>query len=133
MEKGKKCVLYDNKLCDECGECEMCDLDPKKKCDSCGKCIDSGNDYNTMDVDLICDNGGMPLNYTIEGENCENEYDDDYDEEYVGEYEGDFDYLDSADSFGGDYNEYDELDDGYGEYDDDEDMSEFGDLFGDRD
>ena len=37
MEK-KKCILYDNRMCDNCGECNMCDLDPKKVCIACGKC-----------------------------------------------------------------------------------------------
>mgnify|MGYP000239453868 CR=1 FL=1 len=34
----KRCVLYD-RVCIECGECNMCDLDPTKVCDNCGKCI----------------------------------------------------------------------------------------------
>ena len=28
------CVLYDRE-CINCGECDMCDLNPKKKCDNC--------------------------------------------------------------------------------------------------
>ena len=40
----KECVLYD-KLCDECGECMFCDLDPTKLCDDCGKCIEVKDDY----------------------------------------------------------------------------------------
>lgn len=38
----KKCILYDGRICNDCGECNRCDLDPDKICDSCGKCI-SGN------------------------------------------------------------------------------------------
>lgn len=34
----KRCVLYDRE-CIECGECNLCDLDPTKVCDNCGKCI----------------------------------------------------------------------------------------------
>ena len=45
----KECVLYDRE-CINCGECDICDLDPKKICDNCGKCIDSGNDYNIIDI-----------------------------------------------------------------------------------
>lgn len=37
---GSECVIYDNKICDGCGECMMCDLDPTKKCDNCGKCLE---------------------------------------------------------------------------------------------
>ena len=31
----KYCVLQDGKLCDDCGQCNMCDLDPNKVCDNC--------------------------------------------------------------------------------------------------
>lgn len=34
-----ECVLVDDKLCTECGKCEMCDLDTNKKCDNCMSCI----------------------------------------------------------------------------------------------
>jgi hypothetical protein len=44
MKIGEECVLYDNKICDGCGECEMCDLDPNKVCDNCGKCLDIRDD-----------------------------------------------------------------------------------------
>ena len=40
MER-KRCVLYDRE-CIECGECNLCDLDPTKICDNCGKCIGLG-------------------------------------------------------------------------------------------
>ena len=36
----RRCVLYPSKMCDGCGECDVCDLDPNKICDNCGKCID---------------------------------------------------------------------------------------------
>lgn len=48
----KKCVLYD-RYCIDCGECDMCDLDPTKVCDNCGKCIHSGAEYNTVLIDQI--------------------------------------------------------------------------------
>ena len=35
----KKCILYDDKICNDCGECMRCDLDPNKICDNCGKCL----------------------------------------------------------------------------------------------
>jgi len=38
---NRPCVLYDDRdHCIDCGECEMCDLDPTKKCDNCGKCLE---------------------------------------------------------------------------------------------
>ena len=36
---NKKCVLYDRD-CIDCGECDVCDLDPNKICDNCGKCAE---------------------------------------------------------------------------------------------
>lgn len=48
----KKCVLYDRE-CIDCGECDVCDLDPNKICDNCGKCIDSETDYAEIKIDKI--------------------------------------------------------------------------------
>ena len=59
MEK-KQCILYDGKTCDNCGECNMCDLDPKKVCDSCGACLDMDDDYNTLDIDLVMEDNDDP-------------------------------------------------------------------------
>ena len=42
-KRGEDCVLYDRK-CIECGECDMCDIDPEKICDNCGKCLDFRDD-----------------------------------------------------------------------------------------
>lgn len=51
----KNCEIYEDKICDNCGDCEICDLDPNKKCDNCGKCIE-GFDYTGIQVDdLVMD------------------------------------------------------------------------------
>ena len=52
----RNCVLYDRE-CIECGECNMCDLDPSKVCDNCGKCIgmDNSLEYRAIKVDGIID------------------------------------------------------------------------------
>ncbi len=55
----KECILYDRE-CINCGECDMCDLNPKKVCDNCGICIDMDDDYSTVDVDLTFDETGEP-------------------------------------------------------------------------
>ena len=39
----RECVLYD-RACIDCGECDICDLDPLKICDNCGKCLDIKDD-----------------------------------------------------------------------------------------
>lgn len=48
----KECVLMDRE-CIECGECNICDLDPDKICDNCCACIEKGTDYNSIEIDEI--------------------------------------------------------------------------------
>ena len=50
---AKECVLYDNRVCVGCGECDVCDLDPKKVCDNCEKCIYSGADFLAIEIDEV--------------------------------------------------------------------------------
>lgn len=50
-KRGEECVLYDRK-CIECGECDVCDLDPDKICDNCGKCLDIRDDA-VIKIDAI--------------------------------------------------------------------------------
>lgn len=47
------CVMEDDKICDRCGECEMCDLNPEKVCDNCGKCIESDKEFEVIEIDEI--------------------------------------------------------------------------------
>ena len=54
---NKYCVLDETKICDDCGECNICDLDPNKICDNCMKCIQSGADYNAIEIDEIISDG----------------------------------------------------------------------------
>ena len=44
-----QCVLYDRR-CINCGECNMCDIDPDKVCDNCGKCIKDDRDYAEITI-----------------------------------------------------------------------------------
>lgn len=48
----KYCVLYDRK-CNNCGECNICDLDKNKICDNCGKCIEVDYDYISINIEEI--------------------------------------------------------------------------------
>ena len=41
--RGGKAVIAPER-CIDCGECEICDLDPKKLCDNCGNCLDIRDD-----------------------------------------------------------------------------------------
>ena len=47
-----KCILYDRE-CIDCGECDMCELDPKKRCDNCMKCVNGNAEYRAVVVDQI--------------------------------------------------------------------------------
>ena len=53
----KYCLLDETKICDDCGECNICDLDPNKICDNCMKCLRTGADYNAVEIDEIIDDG----------------------------------------------------------------------------
>ena len=53
----KYCLLDETKICDDCGECNVCDLDPNKICDNCMKCLQTGADYNAIEIDEIIDDG----------------------------------------------------------------------------
>ena len=49
----KMCVLVDGKICDNCGECTRCDLDPEKICDNCMKCVFGDAEYRAIAIDDI--------------------------------------------------------------------------------
>ena len=49
-DKNGMCVLEDDKKCNNCGECDRCDLDPSKICDNCGACI---SEYNTNEKGFV--------------------------------------------------------------------------------
>ncbi len=49
----QKCVLDPEKTCIECGECNICDLNPGKLCDNCCRCIEPENDFETIEIDGI--------------------------------------------------------------------------------
>ena len=64
MEEKRICLLDENKICDDCGECDRCDLDPNKICDNCCKCIameDEGKEFRSRVIDRNgLGNGGRP-------------------------------------------------------------------------
>lgn len=57
----KKCLLDDDKICIECGDCTRCDLDPNKLCDNCMKCISTDADYSAIEIDEIIEDENDPL------------------------------------------------------------------------
>ena len=49
----EKCILDENKLCSDCGECDKCDLSPEKICDNCGKCIGLDADSRAIEIEDV--------------------------------------------------------------------------------
>ena len=41
------------KICDNCGECEICDIHPDEKCTNCGKCIEPDEKYAQILIEKI--------------------------------------------------------------------------------
>ncbi len=68
----KACVLYEQKTCSECGECQRCDLNPEKVCDNCCKCLDADTleeEYLEIPVaDVVMEDADDYLNAYYEGE-----------------------------------------------------------------
>ncbi len=50
----KYCVLDGDRLCADCGDCLVCDIDSKKRCDNCMQCVKkSGADYLSIEIDEV--------------------------------------------------------------------------------
>ena len=50
----KYCVLDEDRLCVNCGDCLVCDIDPEKHCDNCMQCVKkSGADYLSIEIDEV--------------------------------------------------------------------------------
>ncbi len=56
----KRCLLDEEKVCNECGECARCDLDPNKQCDNCMKCVRPSADYTAIEVDEVYESEDIP-------------------------------------------------------------------------
>lgn len=48
----KQCVL-EERICNNCGECDLCDLDSAKVCDNCMKCVLPEEDYKGIIIEKI--------------------------------------------------------------------------------
>ncbi|MFZ5597322.1 MAG: hypothetical protein ACOY31_09975 [Bacillota bacterium] len=62
----KKCILDEEKICDNCCECFVCDLDPTKTCDNCAKCLQLA-DFNSIDIGDILLYNEKIFNYAKNG------------------------------------------------------------------
>ena len=51
---SKNCIFNERKICDNCGECEVCELNSNKKCNNCGKCLElEGYDVKAIKIDEV--------------------------------------------------------------------------------
>ncbi|MGH4123886.1 MAG: hypothetical protein ACREV6_13245 [Clostridium sp.] len=65
---AKNCIFNDRKICNSCGECEVCELNSNKKCNNCGKCLElEGYDVKAIKIDEV-----------FEAEELEEELEDDF-------------------------------------------------------
>ena len=51
---SKNCIFNIKKICSNCGECEVCELNSNKKCNNCGKCLElEGYDVKAIKIDEV--------------------------------------------------------------------------------
>ena len=50
---NKSCILDENKVCTDCGECDKCDIDSSKICDNCGKCVGLDADSRAIEIEDV--------------------------------------------------------------------------------
>ncbi|MCB2292133.1 hypothetical protein LGK95_01085 [Clostridium algoriphilum] len=56
---SKNCIFNNKKICNDCGECEVCELNSNKKCDNCGKCLElEGFDVKAIKIDEVFEDAG---------------------------------------------------------------------------
>lgn len=86
---SKMCVLDINKVCNNCGECDKCDLNPNKICNNCGKCLNVDNfDTRSIMIDDIIEDKKAADEFESETEESVNSSEEavllnDYDDDYI--------------------------------------------------
>lgn len=54
MARYTYCIFEETKSCNDCGKCDICDLNPNKICNNCGKCLEKdGFDMRSVTIDGI--------------------------------------------------------------------------------
>ncbi|MDP4145683.1 MAG: hypothetical protein Q8936_14555 [Bacillota bacterium] len=101
------CIFNSNKTCNDCGECDRCDLKPDKTCNNCGKCLElQGIDTKSIKIDAIISDPEEAeklkdeIEYELDDKENDTELDENYeliDDEYTrdSEVEGDLNSLDT--------------------------------------
>ena len=117
MANEKKCILYDNKICDRCMECEMCDLDPSKVCDNCEKCMHMDDNYNVMELDMY---GEVDDDSVLDDPEVFRQMNEDSEEDWLSDFYGS-EGSDDDDTWDDDEYGYDDDGDRWTDYDDEYD------------
>lgn len=88
----KVCILNSNKICDNCGECDRCDLDPNKICNNCGKCLNiDGFDTRSIKIDDVIDDEDEAKKFEAEVKEDNQENSDEVNEgELLNDYDDDY-------------------------------------------
>ncbi|MCX7903987.1 MAG: hypothetical protein N2486_05705 [Caloramator sp.] len=60
------CIFDKNKICNNCSDCNMCDLVEGKMCDNCGKCLELNSDYKEILIDGIIEDESEIDDYLYE-------------------------------------------------------------------
>lgn len=61
---NKRCIFSVSKHCNNCGECDKCELNLHKKCNNCGKCLElEGYDVKAISIEEIFENDGDLKDY----------------------------------------------------------------------
>lgn len=64
----KKCIFEKDKICNDCGECDRCDLNPDKICNNCGTCLKlEGYDIRSIQIDEIMDDDDKNIDLEEDG------------------------------------------------------------------
>jgi hypothetical protein len=58
-------MLEEDKICDNCLECNICDLKPDKICDNCAKCINDDAPYRAIEIDDIFTNEDLKRKFQL--------------------------------------------------------------------
>lgn len=85
---NKTCIFDITTSCNNCGDCDRCDLDKNKVCNNCGDCLNLDKDKKSILIDGIIEDPEEVKkleedNYDYDKEDSSDEIFNDYDEDYV--------------------------------------------------
>lgn len=79
---SKICIFSDKKLCNDCGECDVCDLNRNKKCNNCGECLENpGYDSTAIKIDEIVDEDIIEEDTEVTTDTLDDSTDEDFNDE----------------------------------------------------